>query len=132
MTSIPEQLISYAVRAPSGHNTQPWQFSVEQDTIRIYPDLSRRLCVVDPEDHALFISLGCALENLVVAAAQQGLVVSIDYFPSDELEECLRVRLLEGAREGEDDAGETRGRSGPTGKGDPQFLPTAALHCPGE
>lgn len=102
MTSIPEQLISYAVRAPSGHNTQPWQFSVEQDTIRIYPDLSRRLCVVDPDDHALFISLGCALENLVVAAAQQGLVVSIDYFPSDELEECLRVRLLEGAREGED------------------------------
>lgn len=99
MKSIAEQLIPFAVRAPSGHNTQPWQFSVEQETIRIYPDLSRRLSVVDPDDHALFISLGCALENLVVAAAKQGLAASIDYFPSDELEECLRVRLSEGADE---------------------------------
>jgi hypothetical protein len=102
MESIAKQLIPFAVRAPSGHNTQPWQFSVEQDTIRIYPDLSRRLPVVDPDDHALFISLGCALENLVVAAAQQGLAASIDYFPSDEPQECLRVRLSAGADEDED------------------------------
>ena len=102
MESIAKQLIAFAARAPSGHNTQPWQFSVEEDTIRIYPDLSRRLPVVDPDDHALFISLGCALENLVVAAAQQGLAASIDYFPSDEPEECLRVRLSEGALEGEE------------------------------
>ncbi len=102
MESIAKQLIASAVRAPSGHNTQPWQFSVEQDTVRIYPDLSRRLPVVDPDDHALFISLGCALENLVVAAAQQGLVASVDYFPSDEPEECLRVRLSEGADEDTD------------------------------
>jgi len=99
MESITKQLIPFAVRAPSGHNTQPWQFSVEQDTIRIHPDLSRRLPVVDPDDHALFISLGCALENLVVAAAQQGLAASIDYFPSDEPQECLRVRLSAGADE---------------------------------
>jgi len=99
MESIAKQLIPFAVRAPSGHNTQPWQFSVEQDTIRIHPDLSRRLPVVDPDDHALFISLGCALENLVVAAAQQGLAASIDYFPSDEPQECLRVRLSAGADE---------------------------------
>lgn len=72
---------------------------MDQDTIRIYPDLSRRLPVVDPDDHALFISLGCALENLLTAAAQQGLSASIDYFPSDEPEECLRVRLSEGTNE---------------------------------
>ncbi len=102
MKSLAEPLIPYAVRAPSGHNTQPWQFAVEQDTIRIYPDLSRRLPVVDPDDHALFISLGCALENLVVAATQQGLAARIDYFPSDEPEKCLRVRLSKGADEDTD------------------------------
>ncbi|WP_240481000.1 hypothetical protein [Ectothiorhodospira sp. BSL-9] len=102
MNAVARQLISFAVRAPSGHNTQPWQFSVEQDTIRIYPDLSRRLPVVDPDNHALFISLGCALENLVVAASQHGLAASVDYFPSDEPQECLRVRLSAGADAGED------------------------------
>ncbi|MCG6898167.1 MAG: hypothetical protein LJE60_13835 [Thiocapsa sp.] len=78
MESIAEQLIPFAVRAPSGHNAQPWQFSVNQDRIRIFPDLSRRLPVVDPDDHALFISLGCALENVVVAASHLGLAASID------------------------------------------------------
>ena len=102
MESITKQLIPFSARAPSGHNTQPWQFSVQQDTVRIYPDLSRRLPVVDPDDHALFISLGCALENLVVAAAQQGHVASVEYFPSDEPEECLRVRLSEAANEDTD------------------------------
>ncbi len=102
MESIAEQLIPFAVRAPSGHNAQPWQFSVNQNTIRIFPDLTRRLPVVDPDDHALFISLGCALENVVVAASHQGFAASVDYFPSDEPEECLRVRLSEGADENTD------------------------------
>ncbi|WP_462322876.1 Acg family FMN-binding oxidoreductase [Halochromatium sp.] len=93
MEPIAEQLIPFAVRAPSGHNTQPWQFSVGQDRIRIFPDLSRRLPVVDPDDHALFISLGCALENLIIAASHQGLVASVEYFPADEAEACVRVRL---------------------------------------
>lgn len=49
MNSIAEQLIPCAACAPSGRNTQPWQFSVNQDTIRIFPDLSRRLPVVHPD-----------------------------------------------------------------------------------
>lgn len=86
-------LLTCATRAPSGHNAQPWRFSVGDGMVRIHPDFSRRLPVVDPDDHALYISLGCALENLVVAAAQHGLAACVDYFPADELEECLRVRL---------------------------------------
>lgn len=85
-------LIHHATLAPSGHNTQPWRFSAEPGTIRIHPDLTRRLPIVDPDDHALYISLGCALENLIIAAAQHRLAAAVDYFPSDERSECLRVR----------------------------------------
>lgn len=99
MNHLARELISFAVRAPSGHNTQPWQFSVDRDIIRIYPDLSRHLSVVDPDNHALFISLGCALENLSIAAAHQGLSARTDYFPPDEPKECLRVHLCGGAQE---------------------------------
>jgi nitroreductase len=88
-----ESLLHYATLAPSGHNTQPWKFSVEHETVRICPDLSRRLPVVDPDDHALYISLGCALENLLIAAAHHGLDAHVDYFPVDEAEACLRTRL---------------------------------------
>lgn len=93
MQAVLEQLLHYATLAPSGHNTQPWQFSTDRDTVRIFPDLGRRLPVVDPDDHALYISLGCALENLIIAAARHGLDAAVEYFPSDEPVECLRVRL---------------------------------------
>lgn len=66
------RIINYASRAPSSHNTQPWRFRLSHDIIRIIPDLSRSLPVVDPDNRALFISLGCALENLVIAASRFG------------------------------------------------------------
>jgi hypothetical protein len=73
------ELIRYATLAPNGHNTQPWQFTAEGDTICILPDDFRRLAVVDPHDRALWISLGCALENLVIAAQSAGYESEITY-----------------------------------------------------
>ncbi len=75
-------LVGAAVLAPSGHNTQPWRFALDRDTIRIRPDPTRRLPVVDPDDHALYISLGCALENLSIAAAARGLAARVE--PGDQ------------------------------------------------
>jgi hypothetical protein len=71
MLDIPK-LIHHAVMAPSGHNTQPWKFRMKGNSILIFPDLSRRLPVVDPLDRELYISLGCALGNLVIAAGNEG------------------------------------------------------------
>lgn len=85
-------LIHYAIQAPSGHNTQPWKFKVEEDSITIYPDYTRSLPVVDSDNHALFISLGCALENLVVAANNKGYNENIE-FHFNEREEHLKVRF---------------------------------------
>ena len=88
-----KEMIHYATLAPSGHNTQPWRFSVENDSILIYPDYSRRLPVVDPDDHALFISLGCALENLVIAANQMGYSAKAEYSLPDEGQDSIRVTI---------------------------------------
>ncbi len=67
------ELVRYATLAPSSHNTQCWKFRLTQNSIEILPDLSRRCPVVDPDDHHLFVSLGCATENLVQAAKANGL-----------------------------------------------------------
>ncbi|MGF1602534.1 MAG: Acg family FMN-binding oxidoreductase [Thermosynechococcaceae cyanobacterium] len=68
-----KELIRYATLAPSSHNTQCWKFRLEDRAITILPDLSRRCPVVDPDDHHLYVSLGCAAENLIQAAQAQGL-----------------------------------------------------------
>jgi hypothetical protein len=71
---LKRELIRYATLAPSSHNTQCWKFRVDQSAISILPDVSRRCPAVDPDDHHLFVSLGCASENLVHAAHANGLL----------------------------------------------------------
>jgi nitroreductase len=68
-----EELVRYATLAANSHNAQPWRFTIEEHRVSIAPDFSRRCPVVDPDDHHLFASLGCAAENLVHAAAAAGL-----------------------------------------------------------
>lgn len=70
-------LVRMATLAANGHNTQPWTFRLAEDTVTILPDFTRRTEVVDPDDHHLFVSLGCAAENLVIAAAAQDRVADV-------------------------------------------------------
>ncbi|BCA80957.1 nitroreductase family protein [Desulfuromonas sp. AOP6] len=70
--AILREIVRYATLAPSSHNTQCWRFQLENRSIAILPDLSRRTPVVDPDDHHLYVSLGCAAENLVQAAKALG------------------------------------------------------------
>jgi nitroreductase len=94
------ELVRYATLAANSHNTQPWKFSLGERQIRISPDLTRRCPSVDPDDHHLFASLGCAVENLVHAAAAAGLraaptfagdAIAVDLEPAPP----LRSQLLD-------------------------------------
>ncbi len=67
------ELVRYATLAPSSHNTQCWKFRLGERRVSILPDHGRRCPVVDPDDHHLFVSLGCAAENLVHAGLAMGL-----------------------------------------------------------
>lgn len=72
-----EELVRCATLAPSSHNSQCWKFALQDQAITIVPDLSRRCPAVDPDDHHLFVSLGCAAENLAQAALAHGLKAEI-------------------------------------------------------
>lgn len=65
-------LLRMATLAANGHNTQPWKFRLDDNKVNILADFTRRTDVVDPDDHHLFISLGCAAENLIIAAQAHG------------------------------------------------------------
>lgn len=71
------QIASYASKAPSGHNTQPWKFHITDSTITVLPNLDVALPVVDRNNRELFISLGCAIENLCIAASYFGYTTHI-------------------------------------------------------
>ena len=70
--ALMRELVRYATLAPSSHNTQCWKFRIEDGAISILPDLTRRCAAVDPDNHHLFVSLGCAAENLIQVAVDAG------------------------------------------------------------
>ncbi len=95
MKSITEitELVNYGIKAPSGHNTQPWLYAVNDNEINIYPDFSRALPVVDSDNHALYISLGCALENIVIAASKYGLRAEVHLMTSKGDNPYIKISL---------------------------------------
>ena len=85
LKQVPEirDFIRYATLAASGHNTQPWRFRISEGRVEIHPDLSRRTPIVDPDDHHLFVSLGCAAENLALAAGASGRPGDLRFDPAN-------------------------------------------------
>lgn len=104
-----EELIKNAVRAPSGHNTQPWKFKVKSRNIEIHPDLSRSLPVVDSDNHALWISLGCALENMFLTAKKYGNDLTYNIVSNDVSgdggKSFIEVKINDGKTEEDDLSG---------------------------
>lgn len=68
------ELVRFASLAANSHNSQPWLFSVSKRRIVITADFKRRCPAVDPDDHHIFASLGCAAENIAQAAGAMGLL----------------------------------------------------------
>lgn len=90
-------LVRYAVLAASSHNTQPWRFKVAgDDTLEVYLDRSRWLRVADADLREMHVSVGCALENVLVAAEHFGYGCNVSYTP-DADEPDLAARVLIGA-----------------------------------
>jgi len=74
-------LIGAAILAPSHMNSQPWRFEVDTGEVRMLLDAQRTLPLDDPDQRFAQISLGAALENLLVAARAWGQHPTVRYLP---------------------------------------------------
>lgn len=90
--ALGRELVRYATLAPSSHNSQCCKFAVDPNgrSIALLPDLARRCPAVDPDDHHIFASLGCATENLIQAALAHGLKGAAQFDPASD---TVRVTL---------------------------------------
>lgn len=61
-----------AALAPSPKNSQPWAFKIANEKIFVLADLDRHVGQLDPTRRQLFLSIGCAIENLTLAAMADG------------------------------------------------------------
>jgi len=76
--------IRYATLAPSSHNTQPWLFTLRDDSVELYADRARGLAVADPDDRELIMSCGAALYYLRLALAYFGCKTVVRLLPDPD------------------------------------------------
>ncbi len=68
----PLRLVRAAILAANPHNSQPWRFRVAYDAIDVFADVARNIGAIDPFLREMNMSIGCALENLLIAAGNEG------------------------------------------------------------
>lgn len=68
----PLNLVRAGILAANPHNTQPWLFRVQDARITLLADTERNLGSFDPYRREMFLGLGCALENMMLAAGPNG------------------------------------------------------------
>ncbi|WP_433917508.1 hypothetical protein OIE50_01485 [Streptomyces canus] len=77
-----ERVVAAGVLACNPHNTQPWRIVVDGDTIDVHSDPSRRMPLNDASGREHFAGLGCAVENMVIAAGAAGSTSQVTLFPN--------------------------------------------------
>jgi hypothetical protein len=80
-TDVLRAAVQLACRAPSLHNSQPWQWVAQGAGLRLYVDRSRILCSTDKTGREAYISCGAVLDHLRVAMAAAGCTAKVDRFP---------------------------------------------------
>ncbi|MCC1491441.1 twin-arginine translocation pathway signal protein [Cognatishimia sp. F0-27] len=84
-TEIRRKALSYALLAPNPHNRQPWIVDLATDgEVTLSVDTARLLPATDPFSRQITIGLGCFLELMRMAAAEDGYRVTLDLFPEGE------------------------------------------------
>jgi hypothetical protein len=74
-------LVRAAILAANPHDTQPWLFRVSASRIEMFADPNRRIGAIDPYLREMHIGLGCALENLLLAADANGYSYHLSLLP---------------------------------------------------
>jgi len=91
--------LSFAILAPNPHNRQPWVAELTgDDMLIIHRDKTRNLPETDPFDRQLTIGMGCFLELLRMAAAEDGYALETELFPQGDDGPVALIRFKEGGK----------------------------------
>ncbi len=80
--NVPERIAARAaILASNPHNSQPWALQVTASRIDLHADFTRSLGTIDSLLREMHIGLGCALENMVIAARSNGRAADVQLVP---------------------------------------------------
>lgn len=93
-----DEILEYACRAPSVHNTQPWRWRIRGNRVELFADFKRQLVYADPARRDLLISCGAALHHLQTAASGFGWATRVRRLPDPSDDRHLATVTLTPSR----------------------------------
>ncbi len=76
-----ERIVAAGILASNPHNSQPWLFRISESMIDLFAVSERQIGVIDPFRREMYIGLGCAIENMRLAAEAEGFKANIRLMP---------------------------------------------------
>ncbi len=86
------KIIEAGCQAPSGGNSQPWEFSTNKNTIDIFATPEKDHPILNVENRGTWIAHGALIENISIAASKFGINAEIEIFP-DSNKKYLTARI---------------------------------------
>lgn len=76
-----KKIIEAAINAPSGSNSQPWRFEVENNIINIFILPERDHPILNYRNRGTLIAGGAMVENILISSAEFGYNPTVEMFP---------------------------------------------------
>lgn len=94
MKDIIQKILDIAVYAPSGDNSQPWEFVVKNDEIKIFNIPDKDNPYLNFQQSGSYVAHGALIENIVIAASQFGYIAMVNLFPDAQEQDLVAVIAL--------------------------------------
>ncbi len=79
-----ERILTAGCSAPSGGNSQPWEFEVRGDTVTVILKPEKDHPVLNVFNRGTWIAHGALIENMCIEATEQGVTPIVTIFPETE------------------------------------------------
>lgn len=90
VSTLQRTLVQGAIQSPSSGNAQPWAFRpLDGDALEVHVHAERATSLLDADGHAALLSVGAAIEGMVLTASAQGYTLEVQ--PTGQARGCVAV-----------------------------------------
>jgi len=90
-----KKILEAGCRAPSGSNSQPWKFSVENSQISIFALPEKDHPILNFRHRGTWLAHGALIENILIASSHLGYKTDVKLFPNENNQNFIAKIILE-------------------------------------
>src|SRR3989344_4009035 len=76
-----KKILNIAVNAPSGDNSQPWEFKIEDNKIFIFNVPGKDATLYNYKERGSYVGHGAVIENISIVSLKYGYKTEANLFP---------------------------------------------------